>query len=114
MKAQIGKSFVCHSDFMTWVKSNEGATLGDAVEAWYVLENRKLAPSFRREIASCNNYLRYLRDIRDHHPDLSLHDAIACWDQKKIRPAVDGFVIYEPSDLTYLGHKDGSDPKTLD
>ncbi|MEM6587820.1 MAG: DUF6434 domain-containing protein [Pseudomonadota bacterium] len=98
-KAEIGKAFVCHSDFMDWVRNNVGASLGDAIEAWKVLEDRKQDPEFRREIASCNNYLQYLRDARDRHPDLSLDAAKACWDYKKIRPAQNGRVVFEDADI---------------
>lgn len=101
-KSQIGARFVCHSDFMDWVKANAGLTLRDAVEAWKLLEDRHNDPGFRREIAECNNYLQYLRDIRDANPKLSLDDAKQCWDQKKIRPARGGIVIYEESDLRFL------------
>ncbi len=100
-KREIGKTFVCHSDFMDWVRENTGATLGDAIEAWHLLEARKEDSEFRREIATCNNYLQYLRDIRDAHPDMTLTEAKACWDHKKVRPATDGRVIYEPSDLRF-------------
>lgn len=106
-KQEIGNKFVCHSDFMDWVKSNIGATLGDAAAAWRILDDRKLDPSFRREIAECNNYLRYLRDIRDRNKNLSLDDAIYCWDQKKIRPAKDGIVVYEQADLNFLEQRGG-------
>jgi len=106
-KQEIGKKFVCHSDFMDWVRSNVGSTLGEAVSAWHVLEDRKLDPGFRREIAECNNYLRYLRDIRDQNKDLTLEDAIYCWEQKKIRPANDGFVVYEKADLDFLEQSRG-------
>ncbi|MEL8056031.1 MAG: DUF6434 domain-containing protein [Pseudomonadota bacterium] len=102
-KAEIGAAFVCHSDFMDWVKANEGATLNDAVDAWHCLEARKEDPAFRREITSCNNYLQYLRDLRDRHPELNLEQAKQCWDAKKLRPAKNGFVIYESSDLQFLG-----------
>ena len=98
-KAEIGTAFVCHSDFMDWVRANTGASLGDAIEAWHILEERKQDPAFRREIASCNNYLQYLRDARDFHPELSLDEAKACWDFKKIRPAKDGVVIFESKDI---------------
>ena len=101
-KKEIGPSFVCHGDFMDWVKANAGRTLADAVDAWALLEERKDDPAFRREIASCNNYLNYLRDLRDAHPELTLDDAKTCWDAKKIRPAQNGFVIYEPDDLRFL------------
>lgn len=100
---QIGKSFVCHSDFMTWMRGNPGATLGDAIEAWMLMEERKNDPAFRREIASCNNYLQYLRDARDRHPELSIDDARMCWDYKKVRPASQGMVIFEDQDLLGAG-----------
>jgi len=58
LKKEIGSAFVCHSDFMTWVRSNTGASLADAIDAWKILEERKKDPEFRREIASCNNYLQ--------------------------------------------------------
>lgn len=101
-KNKIGKSFVCHSDFMAWVRTNVGLTLNDAVIAWYALEDRKNDPDFKRDIAECNNYLIYLRDIRLANPDMTHEQAQKCWDQKKIRPAKEGFVIYECSDINFL------------
>lgn len=102
LKKQIGPRFVCHSDFMAWIKSNEGATLADAIEAWHEIERERSQPGFRREIALCNNYLRYLRAIRDDYPDMSQEDAMRCWQKKKLRPAQDGFVIYERNDLRFI------------
>ncbi|MEM6375176.1 MAG: DUF6434 domain-containing protein, partial [Pseudomonadota bacterium] len=102
-KGAIGKKFVCHSDFMDWVRNNPGATLGGAIEAWIMLEERKDDPGFRREIASCNNYLQYLRDARDCFPELSLDDAKSCWDYKKIRPAPNGVVMFDKQDLIHAG-----------
>ena len=84
---------------MGWVRENAGATLEDAVNAWKLLEARKDNPSFRREIAACNNFLRYLREVRDANPQLTLDQAKACWDYKKVRPALNGYVIYERADL---------------
>lgn len=101
-KEEIGPRFVCHSDFMEWVKANPGRTLQDAVAAWELLEARKDDPEFRRDIAECNNYLRYLRDIRDDNPKMTLDHAKLCWDQKKIRPAENGFVVYSCDDLRFL------------
>lgn len=101
-KSQIGAKFVCHSDFMDWVKTNSGRTLQDAIYAWHVLEERRNDTRFRREIAECNNYLQYLRDIRDDNPNMSLDDAKRCWDQKKVRPAKDGVVVYEEEDLRLI------------
>lgn len=100
-KANIGKRFVCHSDFMDWVRAHPGLTLKDAATAWLALEARKDDPEFRREIAECNNYLSYLRDIRDDNPNLTHEKAKRCWDQKKVRPAQNGLVVYEATDLRF-------------
>lgn len=101
-KREIGKAFVCHGDFMDWVLSNAGCTLADAVDAWRMLERRKTDPAFRREIAEHNNFLQYLRDFADTFPNQSLDDAKICWDNKKIRPAKDGKVIFERTDIRFL------------
>lgn len=101
-KTAIGPKFICHSDFMDWVRLNTGLMLADAIEAWRVLEERKTDPEFRREIASCNNYLQYLRDLRDANPAVSLSQAKQCWEEKKIRPAAGGEVVYEPTDLRFI------------
>ncbi|MEM8634874.1 MAG: DUF6434 domain-containing protein [Pseudomonadota bacterium] len=101
-KREIGKRFTCNSDFMDWVRDNTGSTLGDAIGAWHMLERRKDDPSFRREIAQHNNFLQYLRDFADAFPDRSLDDAKRCWDQKKIRPAVRGKVVFELQDMRFL------------
>jgi Domain of unknown function (DUF6434)/SAP domain-containing new25 len=102
MRQQIGKPFSCHSDFMQWVRENPGRTLADAVTAWKRLQARYDTPGFRREIAPGNNYLRYLRAFRDHHPELTLQDAKTCWHHKKLQPTQSGDVRYSPADLACL------------
>ncbi len=99
MKAEIGKGFSCHSDFMDWVKANPGKTLADAVEQWQILEARKKDPEFRRKIASNNMYNQYTRDFFDDNPEMTKEDARAFWLLKKQLPTKDGFVRYERSDL---------------
>lgn len=101
-KDQIGSSFVCNGDFMAWVKANPGNTLRDAVDAWHSLEGRKADPEFRRTIAAHNNYLQYLRDFQDAFPSRHIEEAKQCWDQKKIRPATGGHVVFEQADLRFL------------
>ncbi|MEX0369328.1 MAG: DUF6434 domain-containing protein [Tateyamaria sp.] len=105
-KSAIGPKFACHSDFMNWVRANAGGTLKDAEEAWHTLEARKDDPTFRREIATCNNYLQYLRDARDQNPDLTLDQAKTCWDAKKVQPAPGGYVTFETADLKALARRD--------
>ncbi|MEO0418775.1 MAG: DUF6434 domain-containing protein [Pseudomonadota bacterium] len=101
-KDQIGPKFVCNSDFMNWVKANTGKTLSDAIEGWHALESRKADPKFRRTIAPHNNYLQYLRDFKDAFPERGIEEAKRCWDEKKIRPTTDGYVIFEDTDLRLL------------
>ncbi|MEM7762705.1 MAG: DUF6434 domain-containing protein [Pseudomonadota bacterium] len=101
-KKTIGDRFVCHSEFMRWVKEHTGLTLADAVDAWYQIDRARQQPRARRDIDVCNNYLQYLRDIRDANPTLSQQQAQHCWDLKKRRPAQHGLVVYEASDLSLL------------
>lgn len=98
----IGPRFVCHGDFMAWVRENVGATLGDAVAAWHELEARKDDPNFRREIAPCNTYLRYLRAFRDSCPDKDISVGRHCWAIRKTLPAPGGEIIFDKADLDLL------------
>ena len=98
LASQIGKQFVCNSDFMNWVKSNEGKTLKDAVAAWHRLEKRKLDPNFKRDIAPHNMLNQYTRDFFAGNPDKTRADMMRCWNLKKRLPN-SGRVRYEPSDL---------------
>ncbi|MEL7099483.1 MAG: DUF6434 domain-containing protein [Pseudomonadota bacterium] len=98
-KGRIGARFRCHGDFMEWMRAAPGQTLADAEAAWHALEARGDDPAFRREIAECNNMLRYLRTLRDAHPDVSMAQAQACWAWKARQPARGGYVTFEESDL---------------
>jgi len=103
MKSQIGKAFSCHSDFMDWVKSHEGKTLGDAVRTYEQLEKRKEDPDFKRKIADNNMYNQYMRDFMEDNPERDLKSVRAFWLLKKQLPTKDGFVRYEKSDLDLKG-----------
>ncbi len=100
MKAQIGARFVCHSDFMNWVKANSGQTLADAVLQWQLLEDRKKDPTFKRVIAQHNRLAKYVRDFLADNPGLQFQDALRFWQLKRQLPAEGGLVIYEKSDLS--------------
>ncbi len=102
MAGQIGNKFQCHSDFMDWVKSNEGKTLEDAVLKWLELESRKDDPSFRRGIADNNMYSQYIRDFLDDNPRQNLKNVRKFWLLKKQLPSEDGFIRYEKSDLDLI------------
>ncbi len=99
MKVHIGKRFSCHSDFMDWVKGNPGKTLQNAVEHWYLLEDRKNDPDFKRKIAGHNMYAQYTRDFLKDNPGKTIKDAKEYWLLKRRLPTETGFVKYEPNDL---------------
>ncbi len=99
MKSHIGNKFSCHSDFMDWVKSNEGKTLADAVKAWYKLEKRKEDPNFKRTIADNNMLAQYTRDFLEDNKNKTMKDANKYWLLKKQLPTKNGFIRYEKTDL---------------
>ncbi len=99
MKSQIGKRFVCHGDFMDWVRSNSGKTLSDAVLKWQELEDRKSIKGFKRDIAEHNMLSQYVRDFLRDNKDMALRDALRCWKLRRELPAENGSVVYSPSDL---------------
>ena len=105
MKSQLGSTFSCHSDFMSWVKENIGKILGDAIIAWEALEKRKKDPGFRREIADHNMFNQYIRDFLDDNKGSTFQTAKKFWDIKKLQPAKNGRVVYEKSDLELLDKK---------
>jgi len=99
MKSKIGSKFSCHSDFMDWIKTNEGKTLAEAVEKWFELEKRKEDPNFKRKIADNNMLAQYTRDFLEDNDNKTLTDAKKYWNLKKKLPTTNGFVKYESSDL---------------
>ena len=83
LKSHIGKRFVCHSDFMDWVKAHPAKTLEAAIYQWEELENRKNNPGFKRTIAEHNMLAQYVRDFLAGQPQLSFKDALSSWNKKK-------------------------------
>ncbi len=102
IKLHVGNKFVCHSDFMHWVKGNTGNTLKDAVLIWYELENRKTDPDFKRTIAEHNMLAQYVRDFLKDNPGKKIKDVLAIWKIKKTQPMVNGFVRYKKADVKLI------------
>ena len=102
MKENIGPRFVCHSDFMAWVRSHHGATLKEAIDAWFALEKRKENPQFKREIAPQNMLAQYTRDFFQDNPSCSREQMMKCWLNKKSLPTQGGKVIYEREDRKWI------------
>ena len=99
MKEQVGKKFICHSQFMKWVRANEGRTLQEAVDMYFELEELRGRSSFRSEIPSHNMFNQYMRDFILDNPGSSVLEARKSWLIKRKRPASNGFIKYERSDL---------------
>lgn len=96
-KEKIGKSFSFNVLFQKWLKSNEGKTYGDAVEAYYqILEEKKKG---KTTIDKQFEYNTYIRDFFEDNQGKSLEDAIVCWKYKKSMP---GHNRYEKADLVAL------------
>ncbi len=104
IKLHVGNKFVCHSDFMNWVKTNPGKTLQDAVLIWHELENRKKNTDFKRTIAENNMLAQYVRDFLKDNPGKKIKDVLTIWKIKKTQPMINGFVKYEKADVK-LGDK---------
>jgi len=96
-REKIGSSFSFNVLFQKWLKSNAGATYGDAVEAYYQImaEKKKGKTTIDRQF----EYNTYIRDFFGANPGRSLDEAIICWKYKK---SLKGHNRYEPSDLAAL------------
>ncbi|MEM9465766.1 MAG: DUF6434 domain-containing protein [Actinomycetota bacterium] len=97
-EAEIGPRFSFSIEFMAWMKTNVGHTMGDAVDEWLAIEARRRAGE-RAAIPAGNQFNRYVRDFFDANPDRSMADARACWAAKRGRA---GHNRYEPADLDVL------------
>jgi hypothetical protein len=104
IKLHVGNKFVCHSDFMDWVKTNTGKTLQDAILMWQELENRKTNPGFKRTIAENNMLAQYVRDFLKDNPGKKIKDVLAVWKIKKAQPMVKGFVKYKKADVKLVSN----------
>ena len=92
---KIGNGFKFKVKFQKWLKSNPDKTYGDAIDAYYELQNSKE----KTEIGKQFQYNQYIRDFFENNKDKSLDDAIKCWKYKK---SIKGHNRYERSDLVVL------------
>ena len=91
----IGNGFKFKVKFQKWLKSNPDKTYGDAIEAYYEIQNS----GEKTEIGKQFQYNQYIRDFFEDNDDKSLDDAIRCWKYKK---SLKGHNKYEKSDLVIL------------
>lgn len=96
-KEHIGKSFSFNVLFQKWLKSNEGKTYRESIEAYYqILEDKK---KNKTTIDRQFEYNTYIRDFFADNKDKNLEQAIKCWKYKK---SLKGHNKYEREDLKIL------------
>jgi hypothetical protein len=91
----IGKGFKFKVKFQKWLKANPDKTYGDAIDAYYEIQNS----GEKTEIGRQFQYNQYIRDFFKDNEGKSLEDAIRCWKYKK---SLKGHNRYERSDLEAL------------
>jgi hypothetical protein len=99
----IGAHFKFNVEFMNWMKSNQGKTLGDAMVKWIEIAKLKKSKDYKTEIAPQFEYNTYMRDFLNDNPDLSSKDAMNSWKIKRDKP---GVKKYEKEDLMNLDIKE--------
>ena len=92
---KIGKGFKFKVKFQKWLKSNPDKTYGDAIAAYYEIQNSKEKTKIGKQF----QYNQYIRDFFENNADKSLDDAIKCWNYKK---SLKGHNRYEETDLVIL------------
>lgn len=95
-RSKIGPSFTFQVAFQKWLKSNTGKTYRQAVEAYYVLLEKKKES---KTIGLQFEYNTYIRDFFADNTGRTLEDAIQCWKYKK---GLQGHNRYEKGDLIAL------------
>ena len=98
-KSRLGDGFKFNIEFMTWLKTNAGKTLGDACDAYRAMKAREARPGFRSTIADHNQFNQYTRDILDDNPGMGMAEVRKYWALKSRLPSETGRHVYERSDL---------------
>ena len=101
-KQSIGCNFKFNVEFMNWMKSNYEKTLGDAVEKWKEIAEKKKNKNYQTEIAPQFEYNAYIRDLLKDNPQLSTMHAIEYWKIKREKP---GKKKYDKKDLELMGRE---------
>jgi hypothetical protein len=96
MKKHIGEHFKFNVDRMKWMQDNVGKTLGEAIEAWKKIAERKKRLKIVNTIAPQFEYNAYIRDFLADNKDKSIKDAIEYW---KIKKSKKGDNRYSREDL---------------
>jgi hypothetical protein len=87
-KEVIGPKFHFSTYIQQYFKMNVGKTYRDVVKAWYEEEERKIDPSYKKEIARQFEYNQFFRDYfaDPDNKGKSREEAIQAWNQIKKLP----------------------------
>ena len=78
-KEHIGKSFSFNVPFQKWLKSNDGKTYREAINAYYQIIDDKKETTIDKQF----EYNAHIRDFFRKNKNVTLDDAIKCWKYKK-------------------------------
>ncbi len=92
---KIGKGFKFKVKFQKWLKANPDKTYKDAIAAYHEIQNSKEKTQIDKQF----QYNQYIRDFFKDNENMTLNDAIVCWNYKK---GLKGHNRYEKSDLEIL------------
>lgn len=95
----LGKSFKFNVQFMNWMKTNNGRTLANAIDAWQRIYTEKKANKIPKDIAPQFEYNTYMRDFLADNPGKDRKLGIALW---KIKKSIRGSNQYKRSDLDLI------------
>lgn len=98
-KKSIGSNFKFNVEFMDWMKTSDGKTLGESIEKWKEIAVKKRDKNYKTEIAPQFEYNAYMRDFLNDNPHLLTKDAIESWKIKREKPEKKK---YDKSDLDFL------------
>lgn len=96
---EIGPQFKFNVKFMTWMNSNIGKTLNDAILKWHEIILEKKSATQPKEIEAQFEYNKYLRDFLADNPTLTRDKGIKLW---KIKRSLRGDNNYNKADLKLL------------
>lgn len=93
------QNFKFNIEFMAWVKSHIGKTLGDAVIEYHAMRARMAESDFKSKIEDHNQLNSYTRDFLADNPELGMADVRKFWALKTKLPSDNGRHDYDKSDL---------------
>ena len=102
---QLGSSFKFNVKFMSWLKSNAGKSLADAVSEYKRIKSESLSAKRQKsmllpKLCPQFEYNRYIRDFMQDNPGTPRELAVQCWNVKR---SIRGNNVYQQSDLGLIG-----------